>query len=395
MPSFSKYLSSLLLSGTLIVAPAFAQDSGNFIEDLKALAASGDVVLNFGEVDDRGNGSVEASDITAVAEIEGEDIAATALKMSVEGYQKTATGVSFDDFQLNTLTAALPDDVAVLIENISIKDLIVSEDENADLKSLLQPYTSYLVENIVLNIGGNTVATFASGQGKSSHDEASGTYSETAEWTGIVFDIENSPEGQFRTEAIAMGYLQVHASVVGNYTIRPAEGIIKVENFTTNVDDVASLSYSLTLGGLTEDVIRSLSSASANVTELSQEEQEAQMKQMMAALLQLSVIDVTLEIKDDSITQKLLNRQAKEMGMTGEQLAGAAPAFVSAGMQQFNMPEFTAQVSQAVGTFLQDQGSLIVSVKPDSAVPVMQFGMTMGLNPASAIDLYNVKVEAR
>ena len=79
-----------------------------------------------------------------------------------------------------------------------------------------------------------------------------------------------------------------------------------------------------------------------------------------------------MPLLDHSLTGKLLDFQASQMGSTGDQLALGAPMMVGMGMAGLNMPAFTEMVTKAVGNFLKDKGSISVEAKPAEPISIVE-----------------------
>ena len=395
MTSLTKRLAPLFMTGALIATPAYAQSGQEVFGDLKAALAANGTTLTAGSVKDEGDGSFIASDLKAA----GDESELTAKTLNVEGFQRADGGMNAERIVLEDLAGSFPDDVTMTLGSLSVDGFSLPGEGTTDLAKLVRYYSGYLVENLTIGLQGKTIVSVERGESSAEYDETAQIYSDQANWSGIVIDVEATPEGEGKTRLLELGYSKINASLTAQSNYNAETGIVSISGMDLIVDDAFTLSTSLKLGGMTPEVLQVFSGAAAldaQTSALNSQEQQAELnRKQLAALMQLSLVELTYEIKDDSIVQKALDMQSKAMGMSADQLAASAPALVSMGMAQLNAPEFTASVAEAVGTFLKEQGTLSVSVKPENPAPFMQIAMTASLDPVSAIKNYNVVVEAK
>ena len=118
------------------------------------------------------------------------------------------------------------------------------------------------------------------------------------------------------------------------------------------------------------------------------------MATLMPMLSNVKVARVEFRLTEASLTGKLLGLQAKAMGTTGEQLAQSAPMFLGMGLSRLQMPELTQMVTQAVGSFLQNPGTLTVTVEPAEPVSIAAIAALSQSDPKALPDLLNLTVTA-
>ncbi len=82
------------------------------------------------------------------------------------------------------------------------------------------------------------------------------------------------------------------------------------------------------------------------------------------------------------------------MGTTGDQLAQSAPMFLGMGLSQLQMPELTQMVTAAVSGFLQNPGTLTISIAPAEPVSVAAIAALSQSDPKALPDLLNLSVTA-
>lgn len=395
MTSFTKRFAALFVTGAIMCTPAQAQSGQELFDELKAALVAGGITLTADSVDDEGAGSFSAAGVKVV----GDEAEFTAQNFDVEGVERNETGALVDSIAITDLMGSLPDDVTMALDTFTLDGLSIPSKGTADLAKLVRYYSSFALENMTIGLQGKTIATMERGEGSAEYDESAQTYSDEVNFSDITIDVEATPEGEGRTNLIELGYSKINASMTSSTSYNAETGVVSISGLELLVEDAFTFSYTMKIGGITPDVLqvfRGAAELDAQTSALNSQEQEAEMnRKQLAALMQLSLIEMTYELEDDSIVQRVLDKQSKAMGMTADELAERAPAFVSMGMSQLNTPEFTASVAAAVGEFLKEQGTLSVSIKPANPVPFMQLAMTASLDPISAIKNYNVVVEAK
>ncbi|TIX49334.1 MAG: hypothetical protein E5V33_30185, partial [Mesorhizobium sp.] len=120
----------------------------------------------------------------------------------------------------------------------------------------------------------------------------------------------------------------------------------------------------------------------------------AQGMAMLGLLQQLSFNSASIRFDDDSLTNKVLDYVGKQQGMSGKDIANQAKAIVPFGMAQLNNPELTAEVTAAVGKYLDDPKSLEISAEPPAAVPFALIMAGAMSNPLDLPKTLGVKVKA-
>jgi len=168
----------------------------------------------------------------------------------------------------------------------------------------------------------------------------------------------------------ALGY----QNISGNFEIagawQPTDGKMELSKYDVSVDNAGTLGMTFDLGGYTMDFIKSLQAVQKQMAAQPEgADKSAQGMAMLGLLQQLSLNSASIRFDDDSLTNKVLEYVGKQQGMSAKDIANQAKAIVPFGMSQLNNPELTAQVTAAVGKFLDEPKSLEISAEPPAAVP--------------------------
>ncbi|RWB50768.1 MAG: hypothetical protein EOQ42_26030, partial [Mesorhizobium sp.] len=183
----------------------------------------------------------------------------------------------------------------------------------------------------------------------------------------------------------ALGYQNITGNLQMEGTWQPADGKMELSKYDISVDNAGTLGMTFGLGGYTLDVIKSLQEMQKKMAAQPEgADNSAQGMAMLGVLQQLSFNSASIRFDDDSLTNKVLDYVGKQQGMSGKDIANQAKAIVPFGMAQLNNPELTAQVSAAVGKFLDDPQSLEILAEPPAAVP---FALIMAGAMSNPLDL--------
>ena len=198
----------------------------------------------------------------------------------------------------------------------------------------------------------------------------------------ITLDPEAVDDDDFQQRMKALGYdsIQIDVKAEGEWSAQ--EGRAQLHDFEISGKDMGSLNVSATIMGVTPDVIARL------------DEAREDFGKTMELLQQLSISDVRVHFKNDTVVERVLDQQAKEAdtdraGLV-DQLSSALPGILSL----MRNPGFQEKVATAVTAFLKNPGSLTASAHPAQPVPVAQIVGTAMIAPQTIPDVLSVDVTA-
>ncbi|TIM73041.1 MAG: hypothetical protein E5Y60_11795, partial [Mesorhizobium sp.] len=193
----------------------------------------------------------------------------------------------------------------------------------------------------------------------------------------------------------ALGYQNITGNLAMEGTWQPADGKMELSKYDIAVDNAGTLGMTFGFGGYTLDVIKSLQEMQKKMAAQPEgADNSAQGMAMLGVLQQLSFNSASIRFDDDSLTNKVLDYVGKQQGMSGKDVANQAKAVVPFGMAQLNNPELTAQVSAAVGKYLDDPQSIEILAEPPAAVPFALIMAGAMSNPADLTKTLGVTVKA-
>lgn len=176
-----------------------------------------------------------------------------------------------------------------------------------------------------------------------------------------------------------LGYEEVTLSLATKGMWDSDSGLLTIEEIKLSGEKVGTLTISAKLGGLTKEVAEQL-------------ENNDDPQQALGALQNVSVHGVSIRIDNDSVVERALDAQAKEMGVDRDslaaQLTGMLPMFTSA----LQNKEFEAEIAKAAGTFLKERKSIMAVAAPAQPIPAAQIMGAAMVAPQTIPTVLGVKL---
>lgn len=201
----------------------------------------------------------------------------------------------------------------------------------------------------------------------------------TFEVAGMEIDVAaagaDDPTAQ---QMIALGYEKLVLGLSGASSWDEAAGVATLEELTIEAENVGELTLTAVIGGLSGDVLAELQKPEPN----------------MEVMQQVTLNEASLSFSDASITNKLLDVQAQQMGVDRaafvEQISAALPLMLS----MVGNPGFQDKLAAAAGVFLRDPQNIAITVTPAQPVDLMTLMMTAQTAPQTLPDMLNAEVQA-
>lgn len=162
----------------------------------------------------------------------------------------------------------------------------------------------------------------------------------------------------------ALGYIVVEGSYDSYATWNPDDGQT-VSRMAIDVKDAGTLDFNFDIAGYTMEFNKSLQTMM--IEEGENEDAEAA---MLALMRQLTVHSAKLRFDDNSLTNRVLEFIAAQQGMKPSDIVNQIKAILPFALAQLNDPEFAAEITAAVSTYLDDPRSIEISVEPGAPLPI-------------------------
>ncbi|WP_185983225.1 hypothetical protein [Aureimonas mangrovi] len=180
-----------------------------------------------------------------------------------------------------------------------------------------------------------------------------------------------APEGQAPSPATQMGYEEITGDLSAEGLWNTETGELALTPLQVNLEDVANLTFAYNVTGYTPSFIEQLSAIQQQMA-ANPDAQGASGMAMLGLMSQLNLVSAELRVEDQSITNRLLDRQAEENGQTREQVIDQLLGMLPVALGYLNNPQFQEEVTEAVSNYLRDPQSITAQIAPSQPVPVTQ-----------------------
>ncbi|MGI9357597.1 MAG: hypothetical protein ACR2PF_20875 [Rhizobiaceae bacterium] len=311
-------------------------------------------------------------------------------KQTFEG--EPAAPMKLDIFSMSDFKAS-GDGNTVTIGSAAMKGANIPTSQDGDFNEWMQFVDSMSITGIGVSVGDTKVFSTDTMTVTMDDPQADGTINSKSVVDGMVVNLLALPDPKAKAAAQQLGYSEIRASMTGDGTYNPQTGRMAANNFNIRLQDMFDLAMDYTLTGYTAEIAQKV--ASMNQTMAQSVSPQQAFAAMIPELSMIKLEGLKIALTDRSLTGKLLDMQAAQMGTTGDQLAQGAPMMIGLGMGGLGMPEFTEMVTQAVGKFLQNKGSLIVEAKPAEPVAIMDVVLKGQADPTVVPGMLNLKVSGQ
>ncbi|WP_159590858.1 hypothetical protein [Chelativorans xinjiangense] len=192
------------------------------------------------------------------------------------------------------------------------------------------------------------------------------------------FDLRSIESGSNAVNVLKeLGYGEINGNMRMTGSWRPSDGRTTVSRYEATVDEAGTFALTADFDGYTPAFIQAMDDMRKQTEENAGggENNTAQGMAMLGMMQQLTFHGMTLRFTDDSLTGKALDYAAKEQGSKREDIIAQAKAVIPMQLTPYLGSELTQNLTQAVGTFLENPDTLEISAKPENPVP---FAMLMG-----------------
>jgi hypothetical protein len=301
--------------------------------------------------------------------------------------------MTFDLFAMAELSGSTSQGVSWDVANITIDGANIPTSIGASVDQWMKVYRSVSVGKITAALGDVQVFSMDSMTGTIGKPDGEGTIPSNSEIKNINVNLKALPDPQAKAIAQQLGYETVQIDMVGDGTYNPSSGALGIQNFAMNFKDMADLNLTYNMTGYTKDVANALQQAQVKIA--GGANPQTSYAELLPILSNLKLTDFKFGLTDKSLTGRLLDFQAKQMGTTGDQLAQGAPMMIGLGMGGLNMPEFTEMVTKAVGSFLTNKGTLTVEAAPAEPVSIINVVLAGQADPTKVPEMLNLQISGK
>ncbi|MEP1930872.1 MAG: hypothetical protein ABJJ37_06320 [Roseibium sp.] len=368
----------------LQASPAIAFDpTGNPVADafLTLLDSEEGTVESYGTVDGS-SGTVSISDI--VIKNDGDDDGKVTIATTVltNGEVQENGRLKLEGLDLENL-ALEADDGGMTLKSMKVTELLLpaANEKNEDASAVSPGYKTLEIIKVAISDEDGQVADIekivSSIDGMEDDLPTSGHFAITGATVNVT-----EIEAEEAKSLSALGYETLTVNIAGSGNWDPEAATLVVPDLKIDGQDVASLSLSLALGGLTRDVVNKLDASQDNPEEA------------MSLLQGIMVSNIKIRLDDASVTGRILDQEAKNAGVDTPQyiagLTGSLPLML--GMLQNK--ELETKVIEAVTQYLNEPGSLEITATPSAPVPMAQIMGTAMIAPQMIPQILSLGITA-
>lgn len=209
----------------------------------------------------------------------------------------------------------------------------------------------------------------------------------------ITVFVDNFPEGSTRQNFIAMGY----KNATGRLDIAGAYGgyqsMMELKRFHLILDKGGVLDVALKMDGMTLDSL-------LTVVTLQRENEHGNIKStqmwlgMLAQVQRYNFYGGKLRFEDHSLTDKLVNTEAKRLKTSSEALKAKWKSSLPGWLSFAKGTSFEQDAQQAIISYLDKSKSLAISSSPMDRLPVIMLAISGKLSPKEFVRELNLKISA-
>jgi len=382
-------VSAIALSVTVFAAPALADvDGADVFEQLATQFALQGIKLE-----------------AAGVQTDGDDVAIAGLKMRA---MPEADPFPLGDYLLENVTEAdggsylvdriaiapisqTTDGVTVEFEGGEINDYLIAGPEVTDpiLRSGL--FESARAGALTVADAEGTIFSMEGASTTMDGYEPGGVMTFDANVDGMVADMTKLPDAQARETMAALGYDELRGTVTSKGSWDTSTGRLALDEMVYDVDDAAALEMMFDIGGYTPELVGAMQQMQLQMAD---QNAEAMNMAMLGLMQQIEINAISIEIRDDSLTNRILDFVGEQQGMNRANVIAMAKGVLPIGLAQLQDPAFAAEATAAIGQFLDEPGSLRIAAEPTSAVPVAQIMAAAMSAPQALISTLAVSITA-
>lgn len=292
-----------------------------------------------------------------------------------------------------TKVAFTQDQVTSRLEGFNLQNLKVPTSIAVPVSDWMSLYSLINISKVDVAMGDTTLFSMADLNATLSPPDASGTYRGTSRMDGIRINLKAIPDPNAQQVIDQLGYAELDGSINADTRYNPGTGRVDLADFSMDFKEAFKLAMSYALTGYTEKVAQQLNALQMEMA--NSKDQSAALGSMMNVLGGVKLEDFSVSLTDRSLTGRLLDFQAKQMGTTGDQLAASAPLFIGLGLGQLQMPELSEMITKAATTFLKERGTITARVAPKEPVSISQIFAASQSDPKQLPELLNLQVSAQ
>ncbi len=279
-------------------------------------------------------------------------------------------------------------------------------DTSSDAPFVSEDPTIVKLGTLKFNANGELVMGWTGAEGINTYDKEAKIVSSKSEFKDFLIDLGKMPIQESEKKNIQpildVGYEKIIMNATADSAWNLGTGVLEISDMVIDFKDAFALDMAFVISGYTEEIARTINATSRQITETEDpKQQQALSLQMFAQMAALSFNKLEMTVEDKSLLNKVIDYQAAKQNQDPENIRGVVGPMTGILLAPYNIPEFASSLSAAMGTFMQGNKSISLSLKPDPAVGVTEIiALSAGINagsvqPAEILQRFNVTVNAQ
>jgi hypothetical protein len=233
------------------------------------------------------------------------------------------------------------------------------------------------IKPLTVTLDGNKFMGWERGYGTSRTDKETKTLISEGRIERMYFDFTQMPDDPKNAEMLKnlkeLDLVTMVVNLEGAGSWQRESGIIELSKYNIELEDGASFALSARVSGYTEELARQFMAAIDTMNaEPDEHKKNALAMQSMAYLAGLTIERMEIILDDQSLLDRVINVQAKKLKQEPEQIKAMVGPMTTIMMTPYNIPELAAQTSQALGTFMQGNKKLTITMEPVGGLAVTE-----------------------
>ena len=258
------------------------------------------------------------------------------------------------------------------VTNFFSPDLTVDDSPIVSEKDLVAE-----IKPLSVTLDGKRFMGWERGYATSKNNSETNTLTSDGRIERMYFDFTHMPDEPKNAELLKnlkeLNLVTMVVNLEGSGSWQREDGIVELNTYNIELEDGASFGLSARVSGYTEEIARQFTKAiNAVNSEPDEQKKNAMALQAMAYLAGLSIQRMEIILDDKSLLDRVVNVQAKKLKQEPEQIKGMVGPMATIMMTPYNIPELAAQTSQALGTFMQGNKKLTLTIEPVGGLAVTE-----------------------
>lgn len=297
------------------------------------------------------------------------------------------------------------DEVAILFDGLSVTNFYSPDATQVDRPLVSDKELKAEIKPLSVSIKGKSVVGWVRGYATTQNDLATGLFRSEGGIEDVYLDFAALPDNPRNARTIAMlkelDLLKMIMDFTGKGTWNKGTGDLEITDYKIEVENNAALNIKSRMTGYTEQVARNFSTTlNAMNAETDASKRNTLGLQALAHLAGLSIQYLEISIDDQSLLDRVISLQAQKLNQEPDQIRGIVGPMTTIVLAPYNIPELSAQMGQALGTFMQGNKTLTLVAEPNGGLAITEIialssGLRAGaINPADLAQRLNLKVSA-